>query len=120
MDPAWIDHLVIPVRKLEDAAASRLAVENRRIAETNPAWSAAQYGDTPGGLIYSLHSVDLERLLAVGFHTLVQWAVAHDVPFTMLDYPRLVQDEGYAVRRLAVVTGIDPNVLGVAHARTRR
>lgn len=91
-----VDVLVVPVRDLHDAAMSRVARERAAL----PGWDASVHGFTPGGVIYSLDAADQERLLAVGFHHLLAWAVANDLPTVLLSYPRLVRDADYATDRL--------------------
>lgn len=98
IDPADVDVLVIPVRDLEAAADSRIraernSLEGRRIQN----WNAS----TAAGVVYPVNTQDAARWLAEGFYRLVQWAVHHDVPIVFVDFPRIVQDENYAVCKVA-------------------
>jgi len=82
---------VIPVRQLEDAAASR-----RRVSA-----AAASAGKDPqrqrGGL--SFHAKRdpgrQEEVLAISFHRLITALVRHDVPIHFLDFPRFAADHDH-------------------------
>jgi len=118
-----IDAVVIPVRDLWEAAASRMVVQRQAIQAEAPwlaqagmgwsTWSAA-----PGGAIYSLHPLDQGRILAAGFHHLVQRLTAADIPIILLDFPRLVTDAGYLFRKLrpCLPAGIAEDAALAAHA----
>ena len=97
-----VDGLILPVRALQDAAQSRLLQERAAIAETD--WRFRPTSDvmasTPGGAIYSLASLDQQRVLAVGFHNLVHWATVAGIPMTFVDFPRCVRDADYLIARL--------------------
>lgn len=93
VDPDVIEALVLPLRRLSDAAASRVRVE-RDAGATRDVW-----GWTNGGALLSLDITDQARLLAAGFYELLQWAVAADVPTVLLHYPRLVDDADYCIAR---------------------
>jgi len=99
---------ILPVRDLRDGASSRAIIERRAIyAHTD--WMAAhdtlweKWGFTPGGIVFSLNAIDQARLLAVGFHHVVQQLVAAEVPLLMLSFPRLVEDADYLFNALRSV-----------------
>lgn len=100
-----IDAVVIPVRDLAEAAASRIVNERRDIHERAP-WMAKfekswdNWGNTPGGIVYSLNAVDQGRIIAAGFHHLVQRLVAADIPIVFLAFPKLVEDGDYLFEKL--------------------
>ena len=100
-----LDGVIIPVRDLAEAAASRVVHERHAAHRGNP-WmtglgrSFEQWGTTPGGVVYSLDPVDQARLLAVSFHRLVQRLVKADIPVVFLDFPRLALDAEYLFRKL--------------------
>jgi hypothetical protein len=102
------DAAIVPMRDLAEAAASRSILETRAIHREAP-WMADlgrswdHYGRTPGGTVYSTSPADQARLLAVGFHHLLERLVAADVPLVMLSFPRLVEDGDYLFRKLAPV-----------------
>ena len=116
-----IDALVVPVRDLTEAAASRVLQERAAIAET--AWidrdGLGVYAQTAGGVVYSLSVTDQSRILAVGFHRLLHWAVRNDITTVLLDFPRIVEDPEYLVSRLAPVLAgrVDQARALAAHAQ---
>lgn len=114
VDPKLVEVLVVPVRDLTDAAASRVRLER---AAMPAGWDADTYGRIPGGLVYSLAVADQAAVLAVGFHRLIQWAVANDVALVLLDFERLVTDPPYALGALYPWLGnVDPDRAVEAHA----
>lgn len=101
-----IDGLIVPIRDLSEAASSRVSVERAAMHEADGVWmdKLDQPWDvratTPGGVIYSLDVVDQARLLAVGFHHLIQRFVAADLPIVFLAFPRTVTDPEYLYSKL--------------------
>ena len=105
-DPAIaFDAVIIPMRDLVEAAASRAIVQLQAIHGQAP-WMARMdstwenWGDTAGGAVFSLDPVDQSRLLAVGFHRLVNRLVQAEVPLIFVAFPRLVQDTEYLIGKL--------------------
>jgi hypothetical protein len=102
------DAVIIPVRDLAEAAASRSLTE-RHAAHRNAPWmsdldqSWEEWAQVPGGTIYSLNPIDQGRLLAVGFHHLVQRLIAADIPIIFLAFPRLAEDGEYLFDKLRPV-----------------
>ena len=106
-DPArQIDGVIIPVRSLHEAAASRVIVEMRNMYASAP-WMAeldepfSVWGTTAGGCLLQLEPIDQARLLATGFHQLIERLVQFDVPITFLAFPRLAEDPDYLFEKLA-------------------
>lgn len=100
-----IDGLIVPVRELSRAARSRTAVERRAIHRAAPWLGGLEkrwdvWGTTPGGVVYSLEEADQARLLAVGFHVVVERFVAADLPILFIHFPRMVLDHGYLFQKL--------------------
>ena len=96
-----IDALIVPVRGLTSAAMSRVRLERAALIEEAPrsaGWSS--FGRTPGGVVYSLTVSDQEKVLALGQARLLDWALTHDLPLFLLNYPRLVTDAEYVVDTL--------------------
>jgi uncharacterized coiled-coil DUF342 family protein len=100
-----LDAVIIPMRDLTEAATSRVVLELQSIhrkapwmAELSRSWETWAY--TPGGVVYSLNPIDQGRLLAVGFHHLVQRLVKADIPLLLLDFPRLAEDADYLLAKL--------------------
>ena len=103
-----LDAVVIPLRDIEDAASSRVIVELRDVIEhdeiaTHLDGPWGHRGKTPGGVVYSLHPLDQKRILAVGFHHLVERLTAAEVPIILLHFPRLIVDADYLYERLLPV-----------------
>jgi hypothetical protein len=99
-----VDALIVPIRELLAAATSRVLQERIGMAE-NPYWRErppreVRDGPVIGGVIYSLDPVDQARLLAVGFHQLVYWAIVREIPLFLLEFPRMVGDRDYLVETL--------------------
>jgi hypothetical protein len=100
-----LDAVVIPVRDFVEAVMSRCIIEQRAIHQKAP-WigrsgrSWEEWAETPGGVIYSLNPIDQGRLLAVGFHHLVQRLVAADIPIIFLGFPKIIEDATYLFEKL--------------------
>lgn len=119
-----IDAVIVPVRDLTEAAASRVVMERQHVhrsapwmAELNETWEV--WGETPGGIVYSLNPLDQARLLAVGFYRLVERLVRADVTLILLAFPRIVTDADYLFDRLRPVlpAAVDRAAARAAHAR---
>jgi hypothetical protein len=85
-----IDHVYIPIRELDTAAASRV-----RQGGTN--------GSVPGGLWGTSDPAEQRRVLAEYFHRLIHVLVVHEIPHTFILFPRLVTDPAYLYGRLSYV-----------------
>jgi hypothetical protein len=102
------DAVIIPMRDLVEAAASRSIVQLQAIHGRAP-WMAQMdntwedWGDTAGGAVFSLNPVDQSRLLAAGFHGLVNRLVQAEVPLIFVAFPRMVQDTDYLIGKLRPV-----------------
>lgn len=99
LDSITIDALILPIRDLMLAARSR--VHQERLAVLDGPLGGRDglqlAGTTPGGVLYSLDVVDQARILAVGFHKLLHWAAANQLPLYLLEFPRLVEDPHYTL-----------------------
>jgi hypothetical protein len=102
------DAVIIPMRDLAEAAASRSIVQLQAIHGRAP-WMTQMdntwedWGDTAGGAVFSLNPVDQSRLLAAGFHRLVNRLVQAEVPLIFVAFPRIVQDTDYLIGKLRPV-----------------
>ncbi|HVU36311.1 MAG TPA: hypothetical protein VHE61_22935 [Opitutaceae bacterium] len=83
-----VDHAIIPVRDLEEAARSRARI-------------GGENGTVPGGLVGTGDPKHQGEVLAERFHRLVQTLVTHDIPYTFLLFPRFVSDAEYAFSKLS-------------------
>ena len=86
-----IDYALIPIRRLEDAALSRIRVGGD--------------GAVPGGLSGTADPARQKAVLAEGFHHLVETLAARDIPHAFLAFPRFVQDAGYTYGKLQPLLG---------------
>jgi len=119
-DPAIeLEAVIIPMRDLTEAAASRSIIELQAIHGQAP-WMARirrtweDWGVTNGGVVFSLNPVDQARLLALGFHRLVNRLVLAEVPLIFVAFPRLVQDADYLFGKLRPLI---PASITLEHAR---
>jgi hypothetical protein len=99
-----VDHALVPVRDLEQAALSRVHV-------------GGQAGEIPGGLIGTSVPQQQATVLAERFHRLVHTLVEHDVPHTFLAFPRFVQDVDYAYAKLAPIFSLERSRFDAAFRR---
>jgi hypothetical protein len=120
-----IDAAILPLRDLVEAAASRTILELRakhqsapRMAQLTETWE--NWALTPGGTIFSLNPLDQARILAIGFHRLVQRLVDAEIPIVLLGFPRLIEDGDYLFERLKSVLPetVTPEQARAAHQRT--
>ena len=124
-DPSiHIDAVLLPVRSLTEAATSRAVLERQAMHAHAPALSQQgrpwqTHGITAGGMVFSLDPVDQARLLAVGFHNLVQRLVQAGVPIVFLDFPRITQDWRYLLAQIRpyLPASVDENAARAAHRR---
>ncbi len=97
-----VEALLVPVRELAAAATSRILQERMTMADSF--WAdlppSDVHGMIPGGAVYSLDTVDEARILAVGFHRLILWATARQIPLFLLEFPRIVNDAEYLIDTL--------------------
>jgi len=93
-----VDHVLVPIRELSDAAQSRI-----RIGGAN--------GKVPGGLTGTADPAAQKGILAENFHRLMHTLADHDIPLTLLHFPRVALDCEYAFAKLhflAPGVGRDP------------
>lgn len=88
-----IDHAVIPVRDLYSAAQSRRAVE-KNADPVNP------HDKVLGGLVHTKVPEEQELVLAQMFHNLFFVMAKHDIPVTLLHFPRFVNDPAYLYKKI--------------------
>ena len=121
-----LDAVLVPIRDLLEAATSRSVVQLQAVHQGAP-WMTQtttwdQWGETPGGAIYSLDPVDQARLLAVGFHRLLEQAARAEIPIVLLSFPKFAVDPDYLFRQLSSVLPVDVSIARAreAHAATFR
>jgi len=93
-----IEHAIIPVRQFEAAAASRAHVQELT--------TGSRDGKTVwGGLWATEKAEDQLGVLREKFTRLIEVLVRHDIPITILSYPRLVRDPDYLYNKLHFLLG---------------
>lgn len=97
-DDVVIDHALVPVRDLYSAAQSRRDVTERSDPASYP-------NGVPGGLWHTDQSEQQEAVLAWQLYKLIYTLCAHDIPVTLLLFPRLVTEADYLYRKLSPVLG---------------
>ncbi len=91
-----VEHVVIPIRDLDVAAASRVRL--------------ARYGadlHTWGGLFGTTRATRQREALALIEYELMYTIARHDLPHTLLEFPRFAQDWRYTHAKLAF---LDPAI----------
>ncbi|PBB19528.1 hypothetical protein [Mesorhizobium sp. WSM4313] len=91
-----IDHVIIPIRRLEDAAASRILVEQANPGE-----------NVKGGLWETETAEGQVDVLRRKLTSLIEALVRHDIPMTLISFPRSATDASYLYRKLSPLI---PNV----------
>jgi hypothetical protein len=91
-----VDHALVPVRDLYGAAESRRDVLRRSKSQLPPQLLA-------GGLFGTDDPAAQEATLATRLYQLIHTLAKHDVPTTLLYFPRLVEDPEYLFRKLRQV-----------------
>jgi hypothetical protein len=89
-----IDWLIVPLRNLEAAAASRVAIT-----------TDAGEVHAPGGLIGTARPSKQRQQLAEMTYGLFEVAARYELPLIVLEYPLFARDVGYAYRRLLPALG---------------
>lgn len=85
-----VEHVIVPIRELEVAAASRVR--------------STRYGSnlrTPGGLLGTPNATRQLSALAVMEYELFYTVARFELPMTLLHFPRFAQDWEYTYRNLA-------------------
>ena len=95
-----IDRAIVPMRDLYAAAQSRREVFRRTDSAHYPT-------QMPGGLWDTEpHTPEMqEAVLANKFYRLIHALTMHDIPLTLLDFPRFVHEPDYLYRKLQCVLG---------------
>lgn len=98
-----IEHLILPVRDLYDAAESRIDVVRRFKAKQGLSDRASM--QITGGL-WGTESFEMQKaVLAHKFYMLIYTATRFNIPITFLDFPRIVHDPLYLRKKLTTIFG---------------
>lgn len=95
LDPRQVEWLIVPLRPLADAAASRVRVSVEQRGVRN----------VPGGLVGTMRPARQQRWLAESTYGLFETAARYEIPLVVLQYPQFVSDPEYAFRRLRPLLG---------------
>lgn len=95
-----IDHAIVPVRDLYSAAQSR-----RDVVERTP--KKHETDIIPGGLWHTQTPTEQENVLAHQMYKLIYALAKHDVPTTLLLFPKMVRDAQYLYGKIG---GLFPSV----------
>ena len=97
-----IDHALVPIRDLFAAAESRRDVT----ARSDPSCRIGD--DIPGGLWHTTDPASQESVLAGQLYKLLHVLETHEIPLTLLHFPRIVRDPDYLRRKVGfLLDGID-------------
>jgi hypothetical protein len=89
-----VDHAIVPLRDLYAAAQSRR--ETQKLATP-----ASQSGSIAGGLWRTEDPEQQEAVLTEQLYKLILALARHDIPTTLLYFPRFARDPGYLYAKLA-------------------
>lgn len=89
-----IEHAIIPVRQFDAAAASRAHVQKLTTGDTDGK------PEVNGGLWDTDEADNQVGVLRLKFTKLIEALVRHDIPITLLAYPRLIRDPDYLYAKL--------------------
>jgi len=111
-----LDGVLLPVRDLAEAAASRVILELRNRYEHNYGFASQvedtwrDWGTTAGGVSYSLEPLDQARILAHSLHRIIESLLDKEIPIHFLKFPRFAEDIEYLYRRLMPVFPNKPSL----------
>jgi len=88
-----VGHLIIPVRNIAQAAASRRHVQKESTGKPDGPSVAGGLWDTEDGRAQ-------EAVLAMKLARLIESAARHDIPMTFLAFPRYAIDPAYTYKQL--------------------
>lgn len=89
-----IDHAIVPMRDLKSVAESR-----RHVMRTTPPHGRID-GIVPGGLWNTQQPDMQEAALLASLQKLFLALTRHDIPVTLLDFPRFANDPEYLYRKI--------------------
>ncbi len=103
-----IDHVLVPVRDLDEASRSRVRVGGSDSA-------------VPGGLVGTSEPAAQKGILAERFHRLMYVLAEHDIAHSLLHFPRIALDADYAWTRLHFLApGIERTAFLAAFGKVSR
>ncbi|SRR6266571_4050113 len=91
-----IDHAIVPVRDLYSAAESRRVVTEKADRSIYP-------DSVPGGLWHTEDPAQQEAVLAGQLYKLVYAIAKHEIPLTLLHFPKFIYDPEYLYKQILFV-----------------
>jgi len=88
-----IDHAIVPIRELYAAAESRREVSRNAGPDSRP-------DEVPGGLWHTTSPNEQEAVLTRQLYMLLCAFADHDIPITLLSFPRFVTDPQYLYAKI--------------------
>lgn len=108
-----IEHVVVPIRAFHEAAESRRKVQGATTGQRD--------GNAVAGGLWGTTRADEQPVLEHKFATLMESLTRHDIPTTLVSFPRLVKDADYLYGKLvALIPGISIGEFRQAHAAVAR
>lgn len=109
-----IEHVIVPIRTFHEAAESRLRVQGT-ITGSRDGHPVA------GGLWGTAQADEQQPVLEHKFATLMESLTRHDIPTTLVSFPRLVTDAGYLYGKLVgLIPGVSLSEFRRCHAMVAR
>jgi hypothetical protein len=96
--PGKIRHVIIPIRKLDQAAQSRLRVHGINVSRFGTPESEAN--KVPGGLTGTASTADQEVVLGRQLVELIRVCNRHNVKYSFINFPDFAYDHEYLYRYL--------------------
>jgi len=110
-----IDQIIVPVRNLDDAAASRVHVSQKAKDLGQDPYSAA------GGLWDTTHPLEQKAIISEKLYKLTESATRNQIPLLMLSFPRFALDVDYFAQALGPFLrarfGVSDAALRQAHSQ---
>jgi hypothetical protein len=107
-----LDAVIVPIRRLEEAATSRIIVESQQMYRSQPflleladRWT--EWGGYSRWFDLLAAAADAARILAPSFHRLIEALVQREIPLHFLAFPRFCTDLEYIRRVLTPVLPAD-------------
>jgi hypothetical protein len=101
-----LEHVFIPMRDLQAAAESRRQVTRDAVSRMpflKRLKSKIKLPKVAGGLVYSRLPWKQEKILLIRFYELILSLSEGQIPVTLLQYPKLVNDSAYLYEKLKPV-----------------
>ncbi len=96
--PGKVRHVIIPIRKLQQAASSRLRVHKINVSKFGIPESEAK--SVPGGLTGTISAAEQEVILGRQLVELIRVCSRYGVPYSFVNFPEFASDHAYLFRYL--------------------